>query len=63
MNVSDMLDIIQREKVGIMIGLEGGHMINSNFAMLRIYHQMGVRYMTLTHSCNTPWYDGIFFEV
>ena len=51
----DLMDIHKREKIGIMIGLEGGHMINSNLAMIRIFYQVGVRYMTLTHSCNTPW--------
>ncbi len=38
-----------------MVGIEGGHAINSNFAMLRTLYQMGARYMTLTHSCNNPW--------
>ncbi len=43
-----------------LIGVESGHAINSNLAMLRVFHEMGMRYMTLTHSCNTPWFANCF---
>jgi membrane dipeptidase len=44
-------------KIAILIGIEGGQMINSDLAVLAKFAAMGARYMTLTHSGNVEWAD------
>jgi membrane dipeptidase len=44
-------------KIAALLGVEGGHMINSDLGVLRTYAALGVRYMTLTHSGNDEWAD------
>jgi len=44
-------------KIAALMGVEGGHMIASDLAVLRTYAALGVCYMTLTHSGNDEWAD------
>jgi membrane dipeptidase len=43
--------------IGVLLGIEGGHLINNDLAVLRKYHALGARYMTLTHAVNVDWAD------
>jgi membrane dipeptidase len=53
--ISGIEDAFARGKIGSLIGVEGGHSIGSSLAILRMMYDQGVRYLTLTHSCTTPW--------
>jgi membrane dipeptidase len=44
-------------RIAVLMGVEGGHMIANDLANLRRFHELGVRYMTLTHSVNVDWAD------
>jgi len=46
-----------KKKIAVLLAVEGGHMINSDLAVLREFADKGVRYMTLTHSGNCEWAD------
>jgi membrane dipeptidase len=53
----DIVRIHRSGKIGSLLGLEGGHMIENSLGLLRAFYRDGVRYMTLTHSRNTDWAD------
>jgi membrane dipeptidase len=57
LTAADVSAALERGRIGSLLGAEGGHSIGGSLAVLRVLHAMGVRYMTLTHSDNTPWAD------
>jgi membrane dipeptidase len=54
---ADVRRIHKSHKIASLIGIEGGHQINNSLAVLRQMYDAGARYMTLTHTTNTPWAD------
>jgi len=44
-------------RIASLMGAEGGHSIGCSLAVLRMLHELGVRYLTLTHNDNVPWAD------
>lgn len=49
--------INQRNKIAIIMGLEGGYAIAGDLGVLRQYYKLGVRYMTLTWMYSHDWAD------
>jgi len=53
----DVENAFRNDRIASLLGMEGGHSIGSSLAVLRQMHDLGVRYMTLTHNANTSWAD------
>src|SRR6266446_5093441 len=49
-------------KIAALIGVEGGHMIGNDIRMVRIFGDLGVRYMTLSHFYNDEWADSSTYK-
>jgi membrane dipeptidase len=54
---ADVERIFKAGKIASLIGMEGGHSIDTSLATLRMFYAVGARYMTLTHSTNIAWAD------
>jgi membrane dipeptidase len=48
---------VHAHKIAAVLTIEGGHQIADDLAVLRMYHRMGIRSMTLTHFRNNDWCD------
>jgi len=46
-----------QRKIAVLMGIEGGHMLGNDIRMVRVYSDLGVRYMTLSHFYNNEWAD------
>ncbi len=53
----DIERIHKAGRIACLIGVEGGHMIENSLAVLRVFYELGARYMTLTHWDNIDWAD------
>lgn len=57
LTADDVQRAMEQGKIASLLGMEGGHSIAGSLAVLRQMYDLGARYMTLTHSKNTPWAD------
>ncbi len=56
-SVADIERAHREHKLAALMGIEGGHSIESSLGLLRDYYRLGVRYMTLTWSNSNDWAD------
>jgi len=57
LTADDVVAIHGEGRIASLIGVEGGHSIDSSLAVLRQLYAVGARYMTLSHWSNVPWAD------
>jgi membrane dipeptidase len=56
-STADIMRAKREGKVGVLMGIEGGHAIENSLSALREFYRLGVRYMTLTHNNTNEWAD------
>jgi membrane dipeptidase len=54
-DVASFNKAVKQKKLGCMIGVEGGHMIEDNLTYLDSLYKRGNRYLTLTWNNSTSW--------
>jgi membrane dipeptidase len=56
---ADVERIHQSGKLAAMASLEGGHLIADSLGVLRLFHRLGIRYMTLAHFASNNFADSM----
>jgi len=56
-SASDVTAAMKAGRIASLLGMEGGYAIAGSSGVLRQFHALGVRYMTLTHFKTTAWAD------
>ena len=52
---ADIKKAVKQNKLAVLFGVEGGHMIENDLNKLEALYKRGVRYMTLTWNNSTSW--------
>ena len=56
-SAKDIERIVGQKKIAAVLTIEGGHQIDDDLAVLRMYRRMGILSMTLTHFRSNNWAD------
>jgi membrane dipeptidase len=56
-SVKDIEEAHRQGKIAALMGIEGGHAIEDSLRILDDFYDLGVRYMTLTHTNTNNWAD------
>ena len=54
-NSNELQEAVKQHKLGAMLGMEGGHMMEDDLDKLDALYKRGVRYMTLTWNNSPSW--------
>jgi membrane dipeptidase len=57
LTAADIEREFKRGRVASLLGMEGGHVIENSLGALRVYYELGARYLTLTHNVTLDWAD------
>jgi membrane dipeptidase len=57
LTADDVVRLHRQNRIAILMGVEGGHMIENDLRLLNILHRLGCRYLTLTHMVSLDWAD------
>lgn len=57
LTADDIRREFRRGRIGSVLGMEGGHVLENSLGALRAYYDLGARYMTLTHNVTLDWAD------
>jgi membrane dipeptidase len=62
LTAADVERAFRHGRVGSLLGMEGGHVLENSLGALRAYHRLGARYLTLTHNVTLDWADSAAAE-
>ena len=57
LTAADIEREFKRGRIPSLLGMEGGHVIENSLGALRVYYDLGARYLTLTHNVTLDWAD------
>ncbi|KAK4689135.1 membrane dipeptidase, partial [Tremellales sp. Uapishka_1] len=52
---ADIREAFQDGKIATLMAIEGAHQLGNSLSTLRLYAQIGVKYLTLTHTCHNAF--------